>query len=238
MRTILLLAAMASPPADPPKTDPIAPGVRETQVTGMLIHDRKRTQFRATVIAKEGPTLTLLTAAHCLGQAEVGSPIRISRGDSEAQGRVLGIVRNPNYRPAPSADIPGADNAVARIRLDAVGDFPLDELGTAELAGWAVPDPGGGLLTVQMVDQFGKPHVVKAGNYTNPRWLEWGPSYRPAAGDSGSGVFVVRTAPDGATSVLLIGAVVDRSERGGGASLLHRKDRWVNSATRPPGAAR
>ena len=82
-----------------------------------------------------------------------------------------------------------------------------------------------------MVDQFGEAHVVKGGNYSNPRWLEWGPAYRPVGGDSGSGVFVLRRKPDGTIVPILVGVVVDRSERGGGASLVHPKDKWVQAAT-------
>ena len=67
---------------------------------------------------------------------------------------------------------------------------------TRELAAWAIPEPTGKTLTVGMIDQFGRSHTLKAGNYSNPRWLEWGPTYRPAPGDSGSGVFVIRIKPD------------------------------------------
>jgi hypothetical protein len=43
-------------------------------------------------------------------------------------------------------------------------------------------------------------------------------------------VFVLRSRPDGGAGPILIGVVVDRSTRGGGASLIHRKERWVDAA--------
>ena len=240
MRPILLLATLLAPFDGPTnsKPDPIAPGIRETQVTGMFVHDHTRTQFRATVIGKDGPRLTILTAAHCLGPAEVGSPIRFSRGDAALVGRVEAVVRNPNYRATPSGDVPGADNALALVRVEEGGTLPLDALKTAEMVSWPVPDFDGGIVTVQTIDQFEAPHVVKAGNFSNPRWLEWGPVYRPIPGDSGSGMFVVRASGDGSSQVLLIGPVVDRSDKGGGGSLVNRKDRWFDAATRPQPSAR
>lgn len=224
--------------AEPAKAEVVAPGVRESQVTAMFVHDHKRTMFRASVIGREGPKVTIFTAAHCLGPGEVGSRIRISQGDKAAIGRIDRVIRNPNYRPAPSGDIPGADNAVAVIHLDEIGDFPLEKLQIVEMIDWPIPDPEGGIVNVQTIDQFDKPHHVKAGNYTNPRWLEWGPSYRPIPGDSGSGMFVVRPNREGVLTIYLIGSVVDRSDRGGGGSLLHRKDRWYRTATQPPAELR
>ncbi len=224
-----LLCTLALGWNDTPRVDLIEPGIAPTQITATFVHDHTRTLFRATVVARKGPSITILTAAHCLGPAEIGSRIQIFQDKAVASGQVQAVVRNPNYRPAPSGDIPGADNALARIKLDEVGDFPLESLKTAELVNWAVPDPDGELVTIQTIDQFGQPHKVKAGNYTNPRWLEWGPTYRPVPGDSGSGVFIVRTSR-GKKNLLLIGSVVDRSQRGGGASVLHLRDRWLREA--------
>lgn len=226
----LLFLAMAVGPVDAPKAEEVINAIGASQVAVMFVHDNKRTMFRATVIDRNGPTLTLLTAAHCLGPAEVGTRIRLAQGKNAAEGKVEVVIRNPSYRPAPSGDIPGADNAVARIKLDVIGDFPLETLKTAELVTWAEPDPDGGIATVQMIDQFEQPHKVRAGNYTNPRWLEWGPTYRPIPGDSGSGVFIVRTNRDGSLRLWLIGSVVDRSQSGGGASVLHMGDAWLRTA--------
>ncbi len=228
---ILLASLLAAAPADDPaKPDPIAPGVRDSQVMLQIDHDGKRTQFQATVVAREDDTVTVLTAGHGVGPAHEGTKIRLRRGDRSTTGIVESVTRNPFYRGPGSEDIPGADNAAARIRVVAEGTLEIEALKVAEVSGWATPEPTGRTLTIQTVDQFGNPHVVKAGNYSNPRWLEWGPSYSPIPGDSGSGVFVVRLKPDGTTGPVLIGVVVDRSERGGGASILHRKDRWVDVA--------
>lgn len=215
---------------EPPSPVPIVAGVRESQVTVSLERGGKKTQFQATVIGKTESTVTVLTAGHGLGPSDVGMATRLLRENLSVEGRIESVARNPYYRPGLSTDIPGADNAVARLRLDRDGSLPLESLRAAEMVEWHIPEPSGQTVQVQMVDQFGGPHIVKAGNYSNPRWLEWGPSYRPVPGDSGSGVFVVRRRPDGGSGPILIGVVVDRSTRGGGASLIHRKERWVDSA--------
>ena len=228
---VLLISLLASPPAgDPAKPDMIAPGIRESQVMLQIDHDGKRTQLQATVVSREGDVVTVLTAGHGVGSAHEGTKIRLRRGDRSTTGIVESVTRNPYYRGPGSEDIPGADNAAARIRVAAEGTLVIEDLKAVEVSGFADPGPGGRTLTVQTVDQFGNPHVVKAGNYSNPRWLEWGPSYSPVPGDSGSGVFVVRIKPDGSTGPVLVGVVVDRSGSGGGASILHRKDRWVDAA--------
>lgn len=228
---ILLVALLGDPPA-------IADGVRESQVTLSIDRGGRKTQLQGTVIAREERTLTVLTAAHGVGPKDVGQSIRLKQGGGTATARVEKADCNPFYRPPPTSDIPGADNVIVRIRLDEGGTLDPSQLRAAEVTGWAVPEPNGQLVTVQMIDQFGTGHTVKGGNYSNPRWLEWGPAYRPVGGDSGSGVFVLRRKPDGKVAPVLVGVVVDRSERGGGASLLHGKDRWVQVATQPAKSAK
>ena len=223
---VLLLALAEDPPA-------IADGVRETQVTLSLDRGGKRTKLQGTVIGKEGGTLTVLTAAHGLGPNDVGGEVRLKQGEGTATGRVEKTDHNPYYRPQPTTDIPGADNAIVRIRLEEGGTLDPKKVRAAEIAGWAIPEPDGQIVMAQMIDQFGAGHIVKGGNYSNPRWLEWGPTYRPVGGDSGSGVFVLRKKADGSIAPILVGVVVDRSERGGGASLVHAKDKWVQSARKP-----
>ena len=88
-----------------------------------------------------------------------------------------------------------------------------------EVAAAPVPEPAGGRAVVVTIDQKDKERVVRAANYSNPRWLEWGGAYRPIPGDSGSGVFVRRKEADGSETLVLIGNVVVRSEKGGGAGL-------------------
>ena len=203
------------------------------QVTLSIDRGGKRTQLQGTVIGKEGGTLTVLTAAHGIGPKDVDGKIRLKQGDATATGRVEKADHNPYYRPQPSSDIPGADNAIVRIRLDEGGTLDAAKLRAAAFAAWATPEPDGQIVMAQMIDQFGAGHIVKGGNYSNPRWLEWGPTYHPVGGDSGSGVFVLRKKADGTTAPILVGVVVDRSERGGGASLVHAKDKWVQAARKP-----
>jgi hypothetical protein len=210
-----------------------------------LDRGQQRTQFRATVIAKRGGDLTLLTAGHCLGPDDADRVVRINRRGETLNGKVVRVVRNPVFRPPPTTDIPGADNALAVVRVDlneAQTAAFVGDLRTAEVTNGPIPGPGGRVVTVVMIDQFGKEHVVKGGNFSNPRWLEWGPTFHPVGGDSGSGVFVVKRGSQGAPVPVLVGVIVDRSERGGGASLVHRKSRWMAQAltepdpTPPPGS--
>ena len=226
LASVLLLVAAG----DPPK---IADGVRETQLTLLIDRGEKRTKLQGTVIGKDGVTLTVLTAAHGIGPKDVGGEIHLKQGEGVATCRIERVHHNPYYRLPPTSDIPGADNAIIVVRLDENRTLDATKLGVAEVAGWSIPEPDGQVVAAQMVDQFGEGHFVKGGNYTNPRWLEWGPTYRPVGGDSGSGVFVLRKKGDGTIAPLLVGVVVDRSVRGGGASLLHGKDKWVQAATKP-----
>ena len=233
---ILILAASSRAHADE-RDEAIEKAVRESQVTLQIDREARRSRFQATVVARDGDVITVLTAGHGLGPADSGADLMIGRGEKAARARVEAVARNPNYRPPPSGDIPGADNALARLRIEPDGTLPAVALRPVELARFAIPEPAGRTLTVRSMDQFGAAHVMKAGNYSNPRWLEWGPSYSPVAGDSGGGVFVVRERADGTIGPVVVAVVVDRGERGGGASILHRKDRWVAAALKAPDKA-
>lgn len=232
----LVLVATIAKGEGPPRgslLERVTARIEPTQLKISLDRGRQRTEFRATVIAKRGGDLTLLTAGHCLGADDANQVVRIHRKGEALNGMVVGVVRNPVFRPPPTTDIPGADNALAVVRLDLnepkvaafVGDLQIADLTDAQ-----IPGPAGRVVTVVMIDQFGKEHVVKGGNFSNPRWLEWGPAFRPVGGDSGSGVFVVRRTAEGDPQPVLVGVVVDRSEQGGGASLVDRKSRWVGQA--------
>ncbi len=232
----LILAGVASPfPADAgddkEKPDKLPAELRASQVS--LVRDRKgkRSLFRASVIGKSGETVTFLTAAHCISAADEGGKIVLRNGEEAAVATIESVTSNPYYRPAPSGDIPGADNAVFRVKLDP-NSLLAKQLTPVQVTATPVFHPEGSMLAVGMVDQFGKSHVVRAGNYSNPRWLEWGPNYSPVPGDSGSGVFVLRAGVDEKPVPVLVGVVVDRSERGGGASLTSLKDKWISIA--PP----
>ena len=130
-------------------------------------------------------------------------------------------------------EAPGADNAVVRLRVEppAVHSDDYRALAIIDvLADRPIPGPAGQTLPVHAFDAQGTEHAVRAGNYSNPRWLEWGPSYRPIPGDSGGGVFFLRRGTDGGSRPVLIGVVVERSDRGGGASLISRQQRWLAEA--------
>jgi hypothetical protein len=81
-----------------------------------------------------------------------------------------------------------------------------------------------------MIDGRGVEHALRAGNYANPRWLEWGPDYRPVPGDSGGGVFALVRGSDQSVRPVLIGVIVGQSGPGGGASLISLQQAWLAKA--------
>ena len=216
-----------------PALTPETPGLRDTQVTLVLNKDRKSRRFRATVMARKDGQLTILTAAHCLSADDRDGPaLLLPAGGTAVEGKVVSVVRNPSYRPNQPRDVPGPDNAVARLRFEAVDGKPgLDALPALRpalgLSSRPYPGPSGQVVPVRMIDQGGVEHAVKAGNHNNPRWLEWGPGYRPIEGDSGGGVFVLNGMAEGRPRPILIGIIVGRDEKGGGASLVSRDMRWI-----------
>ena len=224
-----------------PKHDPVRLEIRRTQVTIALVAEGVESRFQATVIAKGERAVTVLTAAHCLSPDDVGKDVRINQGRSAFPARIDSVARNPNFHPARDGEVPGVDNALAVLRWtpgDAREAEAFDAIRVAELTARPLPDPSGRAAFVHVVDQFGEEHTIRAGNYTNPRWLEWGRAFLPQPGDSGSGVFVFRRDATTDPRPVLIGVVVGRSERGGGASLLSKRFRWLDPATRlqsPPG---
>jgi len=211
------------------------PGLRSTQVTIVIDRDGTRRQFRATVMAVTDDTITVLTAAHCLSEGDQGGPASLLLDGMVAlDGTVLAAARNPSYRALPGREIPGPDNAVARLRFkpaSRAGEEAFRTIRAAPaLAATTFPGPAGQAVAVRMIDGHGVEHAVKAGNFSNPRWLEWGPAYKPIPGDSGGGVFVVRPGPDGRPKPILIGIIVGRDDQGGGASLVARDMRWIAEA--------
>lgn len=217
--------------------------VRRSQVAIELRRDEKLTRFRATVLAKQGDGLLILTAAHCLSPLDVGRTIRLRPQDGPSlSGRVVDVLRNPAYQPPPDAEIPGADNAAARLRVTTVDDEQAEAwkaLGVAELTPRTFPPADGRAIPTCLIDQEGEVHKVRAGNFTNPRLLEWGHAFSPRPGDSGSGVFVLRRDGQGGAHPQLIGVLDVRGERGGAASLVSREHRWITdfaaAAARPRG---
>lgn len=236
----LVLTAFGQDPAPQPPADrsePDPPGLRPSQLALSGMMSLGQVRFRATVLAKGNDSLLLLTAAHCLAPEDAGRTLQLAHGDDTIEARVRVVVRNPAFGHGPAgAQVPGADNALVALNLKADGDHPpawLDRLEPATLALSPVPGPDGRTIPIYAIDQFEKAHGVRAGNYSNPRWLEWGPGYKPIPGDSGGGVFAYRRRPDGPPVPILIGVVTDRSPRGGGASIVSRRDRWISAALRP-----
>jgi hypothetical protein len=210
------------------------PAIAETQLTLRL--DPK--QGRATVIAIGEETLTVLTAAHFLAPEDEGRTIRIEKS-VWLPGRLLGVTQNPGFRsrqmnePSPS-QVVGVDSAIATIKVELPSERARRAFGTIRAVA-LVRDPilrsSGQIIPVHIVDQFGKEHVLRAGNHQNPRTLVWGrQNYDTQRGDSGAGVFFVRKTADGTDIPLLIGNVSQTDARGGIASLAYGSERWVQSA--------
>ena len=224
-------AQTETPPAPTSTSIRETPGLRATQVSIAIEKGRSRRQFRATVMARMERDLTVLTAAHCISDADENGPALLLLDGEVVEGTVLSVVRNPSYRTGQNREIPGPDNAVAKLRFKpsskaAAGAF--DSLKPAQaLSARSYPGPAGQTVSVRMIDGHGVEHAVRAGNYSNPRWLEWGPAYKPIPGDSGGGVFVMHAGTDGQPRPILIGIIVGRDDRGGGASLVSRDMRWI-----------
>jgi hypothetical protein len=227
---------------DDPRKDREPPGIRETQITLRT----ERTQFQATVIAKEGSTLTIMTAAHCLSAKDRGMQVMMSRStrpgergdnkDKDLSGRIVEVAQNPLYAESGSnARARGSDSAVATIAVapeNADERQAFVEMKPAEIIGWSIDHIPNLILDVCMLDQFGEDHIVRAGNHMNPGFLVWGNrGYRPTLGDSGAGVFLIRKTPAGRPLPLLIGNVAMSDELGGIAPLIGRKCQWIAGAT-------
>jgi hypothetical protein len=236
----LILLILAEPARADEPVKP-TPGLLATQVT--VAFERlgpgvrlQRRQFRATVVRKADDLVTILTAAHCLAPADAGSLATLRVGEEVLDAKIVAVIRNPSYQgEEDDRELPGPDNAVARLKVvkptNRAGDEAFRALRPAAgLAANAVPRPSGQTLTVRMIDRLGVEHAVRAGNYANPRWLEWGPGYRPMHGDSGAGVFTVVRAKDQTELPVLIGVIVGQSGPGGGASLVSLHQEWLAKA--------
>ena len=230
------------------------PGLLATQVTVLVDREGSRRRFRATAVRVGAESLTVVTAAHCISEADRGWPVALLLDRNVVvEGLVGPVARNPSYRPNQPREIPGPDNAVATFRFR----FGTPDAATAPAAGEPTPRPnldpaaerafrairpigavstrfypapGGGAVAIRTIDGRGVEHAVRAGNHSNPRWLEWGPAYHPIPGDSGGGVFVVAPGADGTPRPVLIGVIVGRDDRGGGASLLCLDQPWMTRA--------
>jgi hypothetical protein len=241
--SLLLLSVAAAArgfAADQPEKPP---AIAATQLTLRLVP----LQARATVIAIAEETLTVLTAAHFLGPEDVGRNIQVEKG-GVLRGRLLAVTRNPGFRQLRSRQtdepssfgILGVDTAVATISVDLRGQRARRAFSTiraAELARERILSNSGQVVSVHIVDQFDKEHVVRAGNHLNPRCLAWGrQSYDTQRGDSGAGVFFVRKTSEGEDRPILIGNVSQTDARGGFATLAYGSERWIEKALETPPA--
>lgn len=235
LRRLAPLVVLAATAAAEEPAIPEFPGLRESQVTIHMENAAGQSRFRGTVVDKAEGRLTIVTAGHAMGPEDAGDPVRIVQRGVTLRGHVVRVARNPIYRPPPAPDLPGADNALAVIDVGAPeGDAAelFEALRIVEVTPSPVPDPDGQTIAMVTIDQFETRHIFRAGNYSNPRWLEWGQAYHPIEGDSGSGAFVIRLGADGKPRPVLIGVVVVRSRQGGGASLISRSQRWLVAAAR------
>ena len=233
---VLLMALVSAGfAAEPAKPGP--PRIVETQLTLRL----NPMQGRATVIEVEDHTLVIVTAAHFLAADDVGKPIQIHH-EANLTGRLVAVARNPGFRPIRSRTTDeesafgtlGVDTAIAVITLELKSEAErrvFEKIRPAEMTLAPVPSAPNQLLTVNIVDQFGEEHAVRAGNHLNPKCLAWGRrNYDTQRGDSGAGVFLMRKTPEGETTPVLIGNVSQTDDRGGIASLSSRGEPWVSQA--------
>ena len=247
---VAALLVAGQDPAAPPTAGEAAtqetPGLQATQVSVAVDREGSRRRFRATVVRVDADVVTIFTAAHCVSEADKGWPVALLFGGGVVvEGVVEAVARNPLYRPNQPKEIPGPDNAVARLRFKLGAEHGPANVARAAFGSLRTipalttkfyPGPGGRSVDVRMIDGRGVEHAVLAGNYSNPRWLEWGLAYQPIPGDSGGGVVVVRPGPNGQSRPILIGIIVGRDDRGGGASLISLDQPWVAEALKPPPA--
>ena len=213
-----------------------------TQFAVRLVDDRGGVRFRATLVARSDDTLVLLTAAHCVEPGDRGRRLELRQGEQTAVLTIASVSINPWRAPDLPDAIPGSDNAMIIIRTPPPESDTTAWLSkstrVARLAASPTPGRDGSTIPVFAIDQFEKPHLVRAGNFTNPRWLEWGKTYQPIPGDSGSGVFGFISGRDDEIEAVLIGVVTDKSPNGGGASVVAASDEWVAAVLATRGRSR
>ena len=201
-----------------------------TQLNVQLVDARGGVRFRATLVGRTEDSLVLLTAAHCVEPDDKGRPIQVARGDHKAVLKATGVAINPWRQPGLPDAIPGSDNAILVLEAALANSDEarwLADVQVARLVEKPTPGPDGATIPIFAIDQFEKPHLVRAGNFSNPRWLEWGKTYTPIPGDSGSGVFGFVSGKNDELEPVLIGVVTDQSPTGGGGSIVAVRDPWV-----------
>ncbi|HEV3120487.1 MAG TPA: trypsin-like peptidase domain-containing protein [Isosphaeraceae bacterium] len=234
--SLLVLGLPDKTPAASASADPL--GIHATQVTIRL----GREQFRATVVGKEGETLTILTAAHCVSDRDAGAALLLRHGNTTLRGKVIQAAHNPDYKPVPSRDpasravrgVLCVDTALATIQLDPANPKEREAasaITVAELSSEAVVGTRIRTISVHIIDQEEREHMVTAGNHLNPKCLAWGrASYHPQPGDSGAGVFFLQEGAGGKLRPVLVGNVALSDDRGGIAPVVSHSSHWVEEA--------
>jgi hypothetical protein len=235
---LALVAEGAASAAESP-LPPEPPRIAETQLTLRV----NPVQGRATVIRLSEDTLTVVTAAHFLSAEDVGKLVQIqNQFAGRLAGSLVSVVRNPAFRTIRSRESNeelafgtlGVDTAVAVLKVDLRpkgAHLGFAKIRAAELSPVPITNGLNQVLTVNIVDQQGEEHVVRAGNHLNPKCLAWGRrGYDTQRGDSGAGVFLLRKSTDGKTWPILIGNVSQSDPRGGIGSLTSRGEPWIEKA--------
>ena len=158
-----------------------------TQLNVQIVDARGGVRFRATLVGRTDETLVLLTAAHCVEADDKGRDLQLAQGNNKAVLKVANVAINPYRQPGLPDAIPGSDNAIIIVKSPTPGSTEarwISEVQAARLSEKPTPGPDGAVVPIFAIDQFDKPHMVRAGNYSNPRWLEWGKTYTPIPGDS------------------------------------------------------
>lgn len=212
------------------------PGLKQTQLALTLAKDLGESRFRATAVARGKDALMIITAAHCVSPRDVGRSVQVGSGEMTLKGQVASVVQNPVYRNTPNPiGASGDDCAVAILKLNLSDPEEVEAfqaIQPAEATPSLIAGPFGQTVMVFVRDQTGREYGFRAGNYSNPRWLEWGPVFGAKPGDSGSGVFVYRKTPQGQVRPILVGVLStgDRRRREGSATLISTRDRWLREA--------
>lgn len=212
--------------------------LRASQLGVVLDDPRGEVRFRASAVGRRDTgSLFLLTAAHCISEKDQGRTLILSQETGTCRAKVKRVVTNPGHQPGVVTSIPGADNAIAEVEMQLETEKQREWFKTIELAELTIdpiPAPKGDVVAACSIDQKSTLHRMRAGNFSNPRWLEWGDRYKPIPGDSGSGVFAIVETSNGKSKPILIGVVTDRSALGGGASVIFLRLRWLAEALLDP----
>ncbi len=108
-------------PADALPQAQETPGLLETQLTVAVDREGSRRRFRATALRVEGDVVTILTAAHCISDADKGWPVALLFGGGvvvegvveSASGTRSIAPTSPRRSPVPTTPWPGSGSGSA-----------------------------------------------------------------------------------------------------------------------------